>query len=152
VTLTASANAGSDFSGWTGACSGTGSCTLTSTSGVTAVFGPTALTPIHDIQGAAHISPLLDQQLKTSGIVTAKRSGGYYIQDPAPDTNDATSEGIFIFGDATGLSLGDAVRVVGKVNEFSFGPTQLSTTEIQQSLVTKTGTGTITPTVNPRNL
>lgn len=147
VTLTASANAGSEFSGWTGACSGTGSCTLTSTSGATAVFGPAALTPIHDIQGAAHISPLLDQQVKTSGIVTAKRSGGYYIQDPATDTNDATSEGIFIFGDASGLSLGDAVQIVGTVNEFSFGPTQLSTTEIQQSLVTKTGTGTITPTV-----
>jgi uncharacterized protein len=147
VTLTASANPGSEFSGWTGACSGTDSCTLTSTSGVTAVFGPPALTPIHDIQGAAHISPLLDQQVKTSGVVTAKRSGGYYIQDPAPDTSDATSEGIFIFGDAATLSVGDAVQVVGKVNEFSFGPTQLSTTEIQQSLVTKIGTGTITPTV-----
>jgi phospholipase C len=42
VTLTATPNAGSTFTGWTGACSGTASCTLTPTSqlSVTATFAP----------------------------------------------------------------------------------------------------------------
>jgi len=30
-------------------------------------------------------------------VVTGVRSNGYYIQDPSPDANDATSEGILVF-------------------------------------------------------
>jgi len=47
VTLTATANAGYTFSGWTGACSGTGTCvvTMTSNMAVTATFSPIVLAP-----------------------------------------------------------------------------------------------------------
>ncbi|GFE60846.1 hypothetical protein AOG2_14330 [Geobacter sp. AOG2] len=38
VSLTASPDPGSVFSGWSGACSGTGTCTVTSTQSVTATF------------------------------------------------------------------------------------------------------------------
>ncbi|HEV8353801.1 MAG TPA: Ig-like domain-containing protein, partial [bacterium] len=47
---------------------------------------------IHDVQGAAHISPLVGRQVLVEGIVTAKASNGFWFQDPTPDSNDATSE------------------------------------------------------------
>ena len=31
------------------------------------------------------------------GIVTARRTNGYFIQDPRPDRDRRTSEGIFVF-------------------------------------------------------
>ncbi|MEP6704700.1 MAG: choice-of-anchor D domain-containing protein, partial [Acidobacteriota bacterium] len=53
---------------------------------------------IHEIQGAAHISPLVGQQVVgVAGIVTSKASNGFFMQDPAPDADPATSEGIFVF-------------------------------------------------------
>jgi len=102
-------------------------------------FGFTTLGPptyIHDIQGSSHISPL-DGLLVTNvnGIVTALRSNGFYMQDPNPDSNEATSEGIFVFTSAApAVTMGDAVRVAGTVQEFrpggSGGLTNLTTTEI----------------------
>ena len=58
--------------------------------------GPTGCA-IHDIQGAAHRSPLAGAGRPTPGIVTAARTNGFYLQDPSPDADDATSEGIFVF-------------------------------------------------------
>ena len=53
---------------------------------------------IHDIQGAAHISPMNGQAVAgVPGIVTATRSNGFYIQETVPDADDHTSEGIFVF-------------------------------------------------------
>src|SRR5207302_3225407 len=80
--------------------------------------------PIHDIQGAAHVSPKNGQTVSNvQGIVTAKRSNGFYIQDPNPDSDPATSEGIFVFTSSspTTVSVGDAVTVSGKVQEFRPG-------------------------------
>ena len=59
---------------------------------------PAPPTLIHEIQGAGHLSPLSGQAVaNVPGIVTARRSNGFYMQDPAPDADDATSEGIFVF-------------------------------------------------------
>ena len=89
-----------------------------------------AVIAIHDIQGAGHVSPLDNDTLTTSGIVTALRTGGtrrgFYIQDPVPDADEATSEGIFVNtgGSSTPASLvtvGDLVIVNGRVNEFRAG-------------------------------
>ena len=78
---------------------------------------------IHDVQGATHISPYAGQTvIGVPGIVTAKRSNGYYLQDPSPDANDKTSEGIFVFtSSAPTVSVGDAVSVSGTVAEFRPG-------------------------------
>jgi predicted extracellular nuclease len=54
-------------------------------------------TPIHDIQGASQISPLNGQNVTTLGIVTATKTNGFWMQDPNPDADPATSEGIFVF-------------------------------------------------------
>jgi uncharacterized protein len=113
---------------------GTPSPTPTATATATPTGTPTAVR-IHDIQGAAHLSPMAGQTVTSiPGIVTAKVSNGFYLQDPSPDSNDATSEGIFVFTSSVAtVSVGDAVTVSGTVTEFrpgGSGSTSLTTTEI----------------------
>jgi uncharacterized protein len=108
-------------------------------------------TRIHDVQGASHLSPLMGMPVANlSGIVTAKRNNGFYMQDPTPDADDATSEGIFVHtGSAPTVSVGDAVRVSGTVTEFrpgsSTGP-GLTVTELTAPSVTVTSSGQPLPT------
>ncbi len=53
---------------------------------------------ISDIQGASHISPLKGRPVyNVHGIVTAVRADGFYLQDPNPDDDPATSDGIFVY-------------------------------------------------------
>ena len=103
---------------------------------------PPPPTFIHDIQGAAHISPLVGQTFgDVPGIVTAKRSNGFNLQDPNPDSDPATSEAIFVFTSSapTTVSVGDAVRVRATVSEFRPGgatSANLTTTELVSPKVT----------------
>ena len=84
--------------------------------------GPTR---IHDIQGDGWLSPLRNQTVThVPGIVTAVRatgsSRGFWFQDPAPDANPATSEGLFVFTGSSAITVrpGDAVMVSGRVQNF----------------------------------
>jgi predicted extracellular nuclease len=92
-------------------------------SNTTAIFEVNPPVRISDIQGAAHVSPLVGQDVTdVPGIVTAVDSNGFYLQDPNPDDNDATSEGIFVFtGNSPTVQVGDAVQVSGTVSEFQPG-------------------------------
>jgi endonuclease/exonuclease/phosphatase family metal-dependent hydrolase len=75
------------------------------------------------------------------------------MQDPTPDADDATSEGIFVFtASAPTVAVGDAVEVDGRVMEFRPGgstSTNLTTTEITSPsvIVTSSGTPLPSPTV-----
>ena len=119
----------------------TGTCTLN-----VWVVGTAA---IHDIQGASHISPLVGKPEVTSGIVTAKSGNGFWIQDPNPDADAATSEGIFVFtGSAPTVSIGEDVDVAGLVSEFRPGgatSTNLTTTELTSPTITVQSTGNALP-------
>jgi uncharacterized protein len=124
VTLTASA---------TGFTNATTSLTVTDDD-----LGP-GLVRIHDIQGAAHRSPLAGQRVeRVPGIVTAVDSNGFYLQDPNPNNDIATSEGIFVFTSSRPtVRVGDSVLVTGTVSEFIPGGANtgnLSTTQIGGSL------------------
>jgi hypothetical protein len=102
---------------------------------------------IHDIQGTSWISPQNGNTVtNVPGIVTGLRtsgsSKGYWFQDPSPDANPATSEGLFVFtSSAPTVALGDSVLVSGKVSDFyplASGDTvaatsNLSTTELGAS-------------------
>lgn len=116
-----------------------------------ATGGGTTGTRIHDIQGASHISPLVGQPVTgVSGVVTAKTTNGFWMQDPQPDTNPATSEGVFVFtSGAPQVAVGDSVRVNGTVNEFrpggSGGTTNLTTTELTSPAVTVVTHGAALP-------
>ena len=101
---------------------------------------PPPAVPIHDIQGAGHTSPLAGEGVTTTGIVTATRSNGYHLQDPNPDSDERTSEGLFVFtGSSPAVAAGDAVSVRGRVTEFTPGGSStknLSTTELTGSTTT----------------
>ena len=104
---------------------------------------------IHQIQGASHLSPLEGQLVGfVPGIVTATRSNGFNMQDPEPDADDATSEGIFVFTSASqSVNVGDAVTVSGRVIEFRPGgvANNLTTTEITSPTITVVSSGNPLP-------
>lgn len=97
---------------------------------------------IHDIQGASHISPRNGQSVSgIPGVVTAKTTTGFWMQDPQPDANPDTSEGIFVFtSTAPTVAVADSVTVNGTVSEFrpggTGGTTNLTTTELISPTVT----------------
>jgi uncharacterized protein len=75
---------------------------LTALPGAASAQDPMA-TRIRDVQGAAHLSPLNGQDVAgVEGVVTFERSNSFWMQDPTPDTDEATSEGIVVFGSGVG--------------------------------------------------
>lgn len=103
-----------------------------------AIFEFTPPMRISDVQGAGQVSPLVGQTVSVAGIVTAVTSNGFYLQDPNPDADAATSEGIFVFRGSAGSkpTVGDSVRVNGKVEEFRGVPARsndLSVTQLNAS-------------------
>jgi len=113
---------------------------------------------IHEIQGAGHISPKNGQGVSSvPGIVTALRTSGstrgFYLQDPNPDADPATSEGIFVFtgsssNPATLVAVGDALTVGGQVSEFRPGgasSTNLTITEIVSPVISLVSSGNPLP-------
>ncbi|WP_439596856.1 M10 family metallopeptidase C-terminal domain-containing protein [Falsiroseomonas sp.] len=113
-----------------------------------AVTDALAMTAIYTIQGSGLTSSLTGQQVRTSGIVTAVDSNGYYLQDATGDGDAATSDAIFVFtSGAPGVAVGDAVTVQGLVSEFTPGgvssgnlsTTQITATGAGASLVTSSG-------------
>ncbi len=112
---------------------------------------PAEITPIYEIQGAAHTSPLEGQQVTTEGIVTAVDTNGFYLQDAVGDGDIATSDALFVFtGGAPNVALGDELQVAGTVSEFFPGGEatgNLSTTQISGNpTVTIISTGNALPT------
>jgi predicted extracellular nuclease len=112
-------------------------------------YVPTAY--IHDIQGAAHVSPLAGQAVSfVPGIVTAVTGDGFWFQDPNPDSDPRTSEGLFVYTSTVGLkpAVGDSVKVSGTVTEFRPGgstSSNLSFTELTSASVVSLGSGNPLP-------
>jgi predicted extracellular nuclease len=104
---------------------------------------------IHDIQGAAHTSPYNGKSVSNiPGVVTAVTSTGFYMQDPTPDADPATSEALLVFkGSSTGRAVGDSVTVSGTVTEFrpANTSTNLTITEIDSPTITLVQSGVALP-------
>lgn len=128
--------------------------------------GPTQPGPsrIHDIQGSTRRSPLTGRAVTgVPGVVTAIRAfgsaRGFWFQDPQPDADPATSEGLFAFsGSGTPApAVGDSVLVSGTVTEFyplSAGETvattaNQSTTELTHPVWTVLSSGNPLPAAEP---
>jgi predicted extracellular nuclease len=71
---------------------------------------------IHDVQGAGHRSPLVDQVVEVEGVVTHVAAHAFYMQDAVSDADDATSEGVRVSFEEK-VTAGDLVRVSGVVRE-----------------------------------
>ena len=103
---------------------------ITPTSSTSGAAGGVATdATIPEIQGAGRSSDLAGTLVRTTGIVTAVDSNGFYLQDPAGDGDDATSDAIFVFtSSAPAVSVGDEAEVTGPVLEFGsgIGETQIS--------------------------
>ncbi|GAB1334943.1 endonuclease/exonuclease/phosphatase family protein [Streptomyces sp. E-15] len=109
---------------------------------------------VHDVQGTTRISPFAGQKVTdVPGIVTATRtygsSKGFWLQDPDPDDDPATSEGVFVFtGSTPKVAVGDSVTVTGTVTEYVPGGASSgnqSLTEITKPAVTTVSTGNAVP-------
>ncbi|MGH3861300.1 lamin tail domain-containing protein, partial [Actinokineospora sp.] len=135
-----------------------GGPTPTNAAGETPGGGGPAPTPakINEIQGAGHLSAMDGVKVSTTGVVTAIRafgsSRGFWLQDPRADANPATSEGLFVFtGSVTpNLAVGDAVTVVGTVDEFypdasPASSLMLATTELTSATWTVNSSGNALP-------
>jgi predicted extracellular nuclease len=104
---------------------------------------------IRHIQGKTHTSSLKGQDVAdVEGVVTiVDGSYGFYMQDPNPDSDEGTSEGIYVFSKylkpAVTLRIGDKVKVSGTVDEhiktenfFGFNKDiQLTATQIKATKV-----------------
>ena len=87
---------------------------------------------INEVQGDGAVSPFAGAGVITSGIVTGRKSNGFFMQEPdaSVDLDPDTSEGIFVFtGGAPPAvaAVGNLVTVTGTATEF-FTLTQISTT------------------------
>lgn len=104
---------------------------------------------INQIQGSGAVTPFLGQFVSTTGIVTALKSNGFFLQDPGTndDSNPATSEALFVFtSSAPAVTPGAAVTVLGTASEF-FNLTQLESTLPGDVTVTSSGNPIPAPVV-----
>ncbi|WP_232792667.1 endonuclease/exonuclease/phosphatase family protein [Actinacidiphila yeochonensis] len=126
----------------------------TPSSPTTPPTSPAATAAIHDIQGDTRVSPYEGKQVTgVTGIVTGVRaygsSQGFWFQDPNPDNDPRTSEGVFVYtGSAPTVTVGDAVSVAGTVSDYYPGGTTgggQAVTEITKPTVTKVSSGNPVP-------
>jgi predicted extracellular nuclease len=110
------------------------------------------LMAIHDVQGGGLLSPVTGQTVVVEGIVTARKSNGFFLQaaDTDVDANPATSEGVFVFTSSAPTStaaVGNRLRVLAKVSEFvsSSNPHQLTVTELTAPSLSLISTGNALP-------
>ncbi len=79
-----------------------------------------ALTTISVVQGQGMASPLVGKVIEVEGVVTARVTGGFFLQSlpPQADQDSATSEGIAVRSEFD-VAAGDRVRVSGRVTELA---------------------------------
>jgi predicted extracellular nuclease len=97
---------------------------------------PAVVASIHDIQGNGAITPFNGLSVISSGIVTGRKSNGFFMQEPdaTVDADPNTSEGIFVFtAGSPAAAVGDAVTVTGTATEF-FNLTQISSSNSNVSI------------------
>lgn len=105
---------------------------------------------IEKIQGTSFQSPLVGEQVKdVKGVVTATNgSAGFWIQSTTPDDDPRTSEGLYVYGGAGMVKVGDDVTVAGKVTEYRPGGVNngnLTTTELGSPNIQVTSSGNALP-------
>jgi predicted extracellular nuclease len=108
--------------------------------------------PISGVQGSGSLSPWAGQAVITRGVVTARKTNGFFIQTPDSevDADPATSEGLFVFTSSAPpatATVGNLVKVTGNVVEFrpSADPNSPPLSEITSPVVEVISTGNALP-------
>ncbi len=126
-----------DFRDVTGAVLGNGRATVT-------VFDDDySLTAINAIQGNGATSPLVGRTVHARGIVTGRKSNGFFLQTPDSDVDGdpMTSEGVFVFtrsAPPADAAVGNTVIAHGQVLEYlpsGADPGQTPLTELSATRV-----------------
>ena len=95
---------------------------------------PPVVAAIHEIQGNGAVSPFAGLSVISSGIVTARKSNGFFMQEAVGDGDPSTSDGIFVFtGGSPTAAVGDLVTATGTATEF-FNLTQISSSNSNVSI------------------
>lgn len=85
---------------------------------------PPVARTIMEIQGNGMASPFDGTTVITTGIVTGRKTNGFFLQDPTGDGDINTSDGIFVFTSSNPtVAVGDALQVTGTVSEFESSTT-----------------------------
>ncbi|KAI9884430.1 MAG: hypothetical protein M1823_003784 [Watsoniomyces obsoletus] len=88
---------------------------------------------ISEINGVKFLSPFASQAVSdTTGVVTAKGPNGIWIRSTTPDDDDRSSESVYVFDRTVGanLTVGDIIRLDGRITEFRSSPDHIPLTEI----------------------
>lgn len=100
---------------------------------------------ISQINGNRFLSPYQDQNVSSiQGMVTATSSKGIYLRSTTPDTDPATSESIYVYGQSAGpnVSVGDIISLNGHVKEYRSSDSYVYLTELMYpSDITVTSSG-----------
>lgn len=107
---------------------------------------PPVAKTIMEIQGSGTASLYDGVAVITTGIVTGRKTNGFFLQDPSGDNDINTSDAIFVFTSSNPtVAVGDAIQVTGTVSEF-----EDSDTDEPDGVAPpdpKTATEIITPTI-----
>ena len=108
------------------------------------------LRTIEELQGDGPVSAFDGRDVVTSGVVTLRKANGFFIQSPDDEADDRpeTSNALFVFTSSTPtVSVGDAVRVAGALDEFRGASAELAgtLTEIVSPAVVTLSTGNPLP-------
>ena len=106
------------------------------------------LLTIPQIQSANAKSPYANTVQTTTGVITAKVGGGFFIQDENGDGDPTTSDALFVFSSVATGNIGDKIRITGLITEYTpSGATRTYTEMTTVSSLTVIGSGiTVTPT------
>ncbi|KAL4783456.1 Endonuclease/exonuclease/phosphatase [Aspergillus varians] len=94
---------------------------------------PATAVTIAEINGNAYISPFNGQSVSdVEGLVTAIGEAGFFLRSTTPDSDDATSESIYVYGSSavSNVTVGDVITLSGTVSEYRSQVDYLYLTEI----------------------
>jgi hypothetical protein len=95
---------------------------------------------IAEINGIKFLSPYNGQNVSNvTGVITAKGPDGLFLRSLTPDRDARTSESVYVFGRTFGanLTVGDAVTIGGRVQEFRSNRDYVFLTEISSPVLQK---------------
>ncbi len=113
---------------------------------------PAVAVTISEINGNTYLSPFKGEGVSdVEGLVTAIGEDGFYLRSTTPDSDDATSESIYVYGSSavSEVTVGDIITLSGEVSEYRSQAAYLYLTEITSpsSIVVKSSGNEVAPVV-----